>query len=71
MDNVYFQHGFNNPSGNWLDLNSKAFEFELGFVWIQVGQGLWSHCIQQHQVEIEFLVEPLWSDKILNSAEEQ
>ena len=39
LDNVYFQHCFNNPPSNLFDLNSKAFGIELGIVWIQVGHG--------------------------------
>ena len=38
LDNVYFQHCFNNPPSSLFDLNSKVIWIELGLALFQVDQ---------------------------------
>ena len=67
LDNVYFAHCFNiSPKGNlknWYDFNSKAIWIEIGIALIQVDQGPWSQCIQEHQSGIWIWTVPSWSNK--------
>ena len=60
LDNVYFSTLFLIYDQKHLGIRiQKAFEFELGLVWIQAGQGHRSHCIQQHHSEFEFELIPV------------